>query len=342
MFDKNQIEKFKSLISSQKNWVIIPHVSPDGDAIGASLAFLLVLSELDVNARVIVPDTAPQFLSFLPGMDQLIVGKQNQNKADTLILKADVVLLLDHNDFKRSANLSDAVVKNNGQKIVVDHHPHPAISKTDALTFYNVQASSTCEIVYDLLSQMNLETYISGDVASVLMTGLITDTGGFNYNCSRGHFFNTVAALLEKGAQKDLIIDQVYNQYSEHRMRLIGYLMNHKMEVFPEIKTAIISLNWSEMHEYNFKKGDSEGVVNLPLSIKGIDLSVFISVRDDKTKLSFRSRGSFPANKVASEFFSGGGHLNAAGGSSELTVEQTVAYFKTLFPDIKRLLKETE
>ncbi|MFC0878002.1 bifunctional oligoribonuclease/PAP phosphatase NrnA [Saccharicrinis sp. FJH2] len=342
MFDKNQVGLLKGLFREGEKWVIIPHLNPDGDAIGASLAFGLLLDDLGIEKTVIVPDSAPDFLSFLPGMDQVLVGKKHQEQADRLISDADVLLLLDHNDFKRSGNLSEAVVKHSGQKIMIDHHPDPKITPNEALMFSRVSASSSCELSYEIICQLGFKDRITSDIATVLMAGMITDTGAFSYNCSNDNFFINIAGLLEHGADKDLIIDKIYNQYSEDRMRLVGYLINQKMEVFPEIRTAIVSLNWSEMHKYNFKKGDSEGVVNMPLSIKGIDLSVFISVRDDKTKLSFRSKGNFPANKIASTYFSGGGHLNAAGGSSDLSVEDTVKYFKSLFPDIKKLIDSTE
>ena len=342
MYDTNQLRLFNNWFQKDKKWVIIPHLNPDGDAIGASLAFSLLLDDMGIVNKVIVPDATPDFLSFLPGMNTIVVGKKQQEKADMLIADADVVLLLDHNDFKRSGNLSDAVLKHKGQKIMVDHHPDPVITPDEALQFSRISASSTCEISYELICELGYSDRITKDIASALMAGMITDTGAFSYNCSNGDFFINVAGLLEKGAEKDTIIDNIYNQYSEDRMRLVGYLIHQKMEVFPEIRTAIISLNWSEMHKYNFKKGDSEGVVNMPLSIKDIELSVFISVRDNKTKLSFRSGGTFPANKIAATFFSGGGHLNAAGGSSDLSVEDTVKYFKTLFPEIKKLINSSD
>ncbi|MFB6317350.1 bifunctional oligoribonuclease/PAP phosphatase NrnA [Saccharicrinis sp. FJH54] len=341
MFDKNRISLFKQFFQQDEKWVIIPHLNPDGDAIGASMAFGLLLADMGISYTVIVPDSAPEFLSFLPGMEQVLVGKKQQDLADKLISEAGVVLLLDHNDFRRSGNLSDAVVKHQGQKIMIDHHPDPVIKEEEALILSRVTASSTCELSYEIICQLGYKDKITSDIATVLMAGMITDTGAFSYNCSNNNFFINVAGLIDKGADKDLIIDKIYNQYSEDRMRLVGYLINQKMEVFPDIKTAIISLNWSEMHKYNFKKGDSEGVVNMPLSIKGIELSVFISVRDDKTKLSFRSKGEFPANKIAAKWFSGGGHLNAAGGSTDLSVEDTVKYFKSLFPEIKKLIEST-
>lgn len=338
MFDNSQIERFKNCFNPKNSWAIIPHLNPDGDAIGSSLAFWHLLKDMGIEAHVVVPDSTPDFLKFVAGIEHILIAKKQVDFCNRIIEEADVLLILDHNDFLRSGSLSDAVIKNAGTKIMIDHHPAPVIKASEAILFSNISLSSTCELALELMVALGYGDKISKDVANALMTGMITDTGSFSYNCSTGEFFNNVALLLDKGAEKDYIIDCIYNQHSQDRMRLIGYLLSQKMEVFPEINTAIISLNWSEMHRFNFKKGDSEGVVNMPLSIKGIDFSVFISVRDDKTKLSFRSKGAFPANKIAAEYFSGGGHLNAAGGSSELNVEDTIKYFKTLFPKIKRLL----
>ena len=324
------------------NWVIIPHLNPDGDAIGACLAFSFMLNKYSVKNTVIVPDSTPDFLGFIPGAGDVLIGKKNSEKANKLITEADVVLLLDHNDFSRAGILEKAVRESKGKKIVIDHHPHPGISADESLLISDTSSSSTCELVLEVFILLGLSDSIDNNIANQLMTGMITDTGAFSYNCSKGSFFHHIAFLLEKGADKDAIIDHIYDKQSEDRMRLVGYLLSEKMEVFPEIRTAVISLTWPEMRRFNFKKGDSEGVVNMPLSIDGIDLSVFISVRDDKTKLSFRSKGKLPANLIAEKFFSGGGHLNAAGGSSDQTVEQTVKYFKSLFSEIKNIIEKAD
>jgi bifunctional oligoribonuclease and PAP phosphatase NrnA len=340
MFNAETVKKLSSYISQNQTWVIIPHLNPDGDAMGSALAFNQLLNDKQVNSTVVVPDNAPSFLDFLPGMNRVINAKKSMGEAEKIIKQATVILMVDFNDFTRCGDLKNFVADSKAMKIVIDHHPNPSISSTDAMLFSFPVLSSTCELSLLLIEEMGLLNNITTDIATALMTGMITDTGAFSYNSSDPGFFHNLAKLLERGADKDFVIDAVYDQQSPDRMRLLGYMLSEKMEVFPDARTAIMSLNWSEMHRFNFRKGDSEGFVNMPLSIKGIDFSVFISVRDDKTKLSLRSKGKFPANAIAANYFEGGGHLNAAGGSSDRSVEDTVRYFKSLLPEIEKIMKD--
>lgn len=340
MFNAETIHSLTSLLSGNQKWVIIPHLNPDGDAMGSALAFNQLLNNKEIDSLVVVPDNAPAFLDFIPGMNRVVNAKKLMDDAEKAIKQANVILMVDFNDFSRCGDLKKAVTESTAQKIVIDHHPQPAIQPHEAMVFSFPALSSTCELSLLLMEEMGLLNSVTKEIATALMTGMITDTGAFSYNSSDPGFFHNLAKLLERGADKDFIIDAVYDQQSPDRMRLLGYMLSEKMEVFPEARTAIMSLNWSEMHRFNFRKGDSEGFVNMPLSIKGIDFSVFISVRDDKTKLSLRSKGKFPANAIAAKYFEGGGHLNAAGGSSDRSVEDTVRYFKTLLPEIEKIIKE--
>jgi phosphoesterase RecJ-like protein len=294
------------------------------------------------EAQVIVPNAFPAFLAWMPGADTVLVYDAQQAQADDYLQSADLIICTDFNDPKRIGALGDKMMQMDCPKLLIDHHLHP----TDFadLTLSDPQASSTCELVYEVVSEVMKQ---EGDevmsreaIAQCLYTGLMTDTGNFSYNSNRPQIYTMISALIAAGANKDEIYNAVFNQYSVDRMRLVGYCLNNKMRVFPEHHTALIALSRKELYRFNFQTGDAEGIVNMPLQSKDVHYSVFM--REDKAtpdemaknggiktkvKISLRSQGDRPVNVFAREVFNGGGHANASGGEFYGSVQDAVQLF---------------
>ena len=312
---------------------ILTHQSPDGDAMGSSLAIYHFVKTLGKEAQVIVPNAFPDFLAWMPGADFVLLYDAQREQANTYLDTVDLIVCTDFNDPKRIGALGDKMLSLACQKVMIDHHLHP--SNFADFIVSDPDASSTCELVYDVV-----KNHLTSNIAQCLYTGLMTDTGNFSYNSNRPQIYPMIATLIEAGVNKDVIYNAVFNQYSIDRMKLVGYCLYQKMRVLPEHHTALIYLNRKELYRFNFQKGDAEGIVNMPLQSKDIHYSVFM--REDKAtpdemeknggiktkiKLSFRSQGDRPVNVFASEVFNGGGHTNAAGGEYYGTLAEAVQLF---------------
>ena len=325
-----------SVISSAQHVVLLTHQSPDGDAMGSSLAMYHYIKSLGKNAQVIVPNAFPDFLAWMPGADTVLLYDAQMAEANSSLEEADLVICTDFNAPSRIGALGDKMLTLACPKLMIDHHLHP----TDFADFIvsEPEASSTCELVYEVLT--TLQAKLSTDIATCLYTGLMTDTGNFSYNSNRPQIYSIISHLVAAGANKDEIYNAVFNQYSVERMKMVGYCLYQKMRVFPEHHTALIYLSRKELYRFNFQKGDAEGIVNMPLQSKDIHYSVFM--REDKAtpdemeknggistkiKLSFRSQGDRPVNIFASEVFNGGGHANAAGGEFYGPLQDAVQLF---------------
>ena len=338
-----------SYIQQAHKVAIFTHQSPDGDAMGSSLAMYHYIISLGKEAQVIVPNAFPDFLAWMPGADSVLLYDTHQAQADAYLDAADLIICADFNDPKRIGALGDKMLSLTCPKVMIDHHLHPSDFADFIVSV--PEASSTCELVYEVLmnSQYPLAKRPISDseasntlhnIAQCLYTGLMTDTGNFSYNSNRPQIYPMIATLIEAGVDKDAIYNAVFNQYSVDRMKLVGYCLYQKMRVFPEHHTALIYLNRKELYRFNFQKGDAEGIVNMPLQSKDIHYSIFM--REDKAtpdemekngniktkiKLSFRSQGDRPVNVFASEVFNGGGHANAAGGEYYGTLAEAVQLF---------------
>ena len=331
------ITKVRKAIDSVEKIVIVTHVGPDGDAVGSTLALWHYLMTIEKEPVVIVPTMFPNFLNWLPGADQVIDYENNKEKADELISASELIFTLDFNAPKRMANMADAVINALAPKILVDHHLHPTDFAKISISYPEI--SSTSELIFRLICRLGDFSEINLACAECIYTGMMTDTGGFTYNSNNQEIYIIIAELLKLGVDKDEIYRRVFNTYSADRLRLMGFCLFHKMKIFPEYKAALITLTSKELYQFNFQNGDAEGFVNIPLSIAGVDFSVFMREDTDKIKISLRSQGTFPANKVAAELFNGGGHLNAAGGESFLTLTETVKKFEDALPDYKDFLE---
>ena len=318
--------------------VIVSHVSPDGDAIGSSLGLYHFLISQEKTVNVIVPNAFPEFLHWMPGAKEVIVYDKYKEYADKLINEADVLCCLDFNVLSRIDNMEEVVRNTPARKMMVDHHLYPG--DFCRITISHPEISSTSELVFRLICQLGNFSDITKEGAECIYTGMMTDTGGFTYNSNDREIYYIISELLSKGIDKDEIYRKVFNTHSEGRLRLMGYVLYDKMQVFPEFNSALIWLDASEQKRFQYKKGDTEGFVNIPLSIKDVRFSVVLREDTEKKmiKVSLRSVGTFPCNKVAAEFFNGGGHLNASGGEFYGPMEEAINLFKQALVKYQDLL----
>ncbi len=332
---RDPIKKIASVIKSAKKIVIITHWSPDGDAIGSSLGLYHFLKSLKKKVDVIVPNAYPSFLQWMPGNKFILVHEVDKVKTEKLVFAADIVFTLDFNSLARIEELGKVVAASEAKKIMVDHHAQP--SDYADLYFHDIKACSTCELVYELIVGLGSKKVITKNIASCLYTGIMTDTGGFRFPSTTSKTHHIVADLIDAGAKNATIYDAVYDENSKERIKLLGYCLE-KMIVHPESSMAYITLSEDDHQRYNFQKGDTEGVVNYALSIKGIRFSAFFAERDGMVKISFRSKGDFDVNLFARKHFNGGGHKNAAGGKSDLSLNETIKKFLAIIPDFQKEL----
>ncbi len=335
---QTNIDKVKTYFEQAEKFVIVTHISPDGDALGSSLGLYHFLKFHGKTVNVIVPNAFPEFFCWMPGAGNIVRYDKCTESADKLISEADVICCLDFNALSRIGDMDMPVKKSQGKKVMIDHHLSP--EQFCEVIISHPDISSTSELVFRLIYGMGCFDEISFEGAECIYTGMMTDTGGFTYNSNNRDIYFIISELLSKGIDKDEIYRRVFNTYSEGRLRLMGYVLYEKMQVFPQFRTALICLTKSEQGKFQYVKGDTEGFVNIPLQIKDICFSVFLREDTEKNmiKVSLRSVGSFPCNKVASEFFNGGGHLNASGGEFYGTMEEAVGLLKQALVKYESLL----
>jgi bifunctional oligoribonuclease and PAP phosphatase NrnA len=331
------ITKAKKAIDGADKIVIVAHVGPDGDAMGSTLALWHYLMTIEKEPIVIVPTPFASFLSWLPGAECVLVYEESKDKCDEIFASAELIFTLDFNQASRMAKMADAVINSPAPKVLVDHHLHPGDFAKITISYPEI--SSTSELIFRLICRLGDFSKINLACAECIYTGMMTDTGGFTYNSNGQEIYIIIAELIKLGIDKDAIYRKVFNTYSTDRLRLMGFSLFNKMKVYPEYKAALITLTKNELYQFNFQNGDAEGFVNIPLSIDGVDFSVFMREDTDKIKISLRSQGTFPANKVAADLFNGGGHLNASGGESYITLTETVKKFEDALPDYKDFLE---
>lgn len=335
-----ETENIKKTFSGCKNVVICTHTSPDGDAIGSSLGLYHYLKSLGKNPTVIVPNYFPDFLRWMEGADKIIQYDRNRALSKNIINMADLICCLDFNAMDRIDDLATPIRYSNAKKVMIDHHLNP--EKFCDITISHPEASSTCELLFRILTSIGGTDRIKRAGAECFYAGMCTDTGGFTYNSNDPDIFVIISELMRKGIDKDLIYRKIYNNYTESRYRLMGHILKEKLQVFPETHSSLFAITKEELSEYHYLKGDAEGIVNMPLCIKGQKLS--ISLREDTEKpliwVSLRSVDDFPANKMAADFFNGGGHLNAAGGKLSCTMEEAIEVAKRAIEAYKEMLQE--
>jgi phosphoesterase RecJ-like protein len=327
MIENSNLEQLKSAISKAQKIVIIPHLNPDGDAMGSSLGLYHVLNNLNKKVQVVCPSAYPNFLSWMPGIENTIDYEKEKDRAKEYIHEADTLIFVDFNSLKRVDAMKELVDESSAFKIMIDHHPFP---ETIADIMISVPASSsTCELAYHVITKTDLHSHVNKEAAECFYTGIMTDTGSLSYNSSQPDTYLVVADLLRKEIDKNKIHQLLFHSNSFSRMKLLGHVLGEKMFLMHEQGAAYMWLDKNELEEHHFQPGDTEGFVNYPLGIEGINISAFFMEKDDKVKCSFRSRGDFPVNQFSELNFNGGGHRNAAGGESYLSMQETVEKFKT-------------
>jgi Exopolyphosphatase-related proteins len=333
---EDKIQKSQKLIDKYDKIVIVTHVSPDGDAIGSSLGLFRFLMQIGKQVNIIVPDHFPDFLKWMKGANDIFIAEKHLQLAEETIAAAELIFCLDFNALKRIDLLAPWVESSSAKKIMIDHHPDP--DGFCDVTISHPEISSCSELVFRFICRLKMFEYIDLHCAESIYTGMMTDTGAFTYNSNSPQIYYIIEELLRIGIDKDAIYDRVYNNYTESRIRLQGFVLYEKMKIYPEYKTALITLSKKELLQFKRRKGDTEGFVNIPLSIEDVVFSVFIREEADMIKISLRSKGDFPTNRFSAEIFGGGGHLNASGGEFNGTLDEAVELFEKALPKYKGLL----
>ncbi len=321
----NQLAQLSQLISDAQTIIITCHQNADGDAIGSSLGWAEYLRTQGKEPTVIVPDQYPDFLHWLPNTEKVIRYDKHREQADLLFHIADLVFCLDYNAPSRTDQMQDAICQSPADKVLIDHHLDPTVDAV--LTISHPDMSSTSELVFRIVWQLGGFEQQSRHFAVPIYCGMMTDTGGFTYNSSDPAIYYIISQLLTKGINKDRIYRNVYHNYSENRLRMTGFVLYERLVVVSELHASYYALRRADLKRFQFVKGDAEGLVNMPLQIKGHKLS--ISLREDTEKdnlvwVSLRSVDEFPCNKMAAEFFNGGGHLNASGGRLFCSIDEAI------------------
>lgn len=320
--NKEQVEKLM-LQLAEKNLkvIIIPHISPDGDAVGSCSALSEVCRKAEIDCHILTCDYIPEYLRFLKNIPAAISYQDKAVECQRLLKEANLIFMLDHNTVKREGDLEPWVVNATAAKVIIDHHPEP---DAQDIVISDTQVSSTCELLYSVIVKIWGKEMIDRNIANSLYTGINTDTGGLSHNSSHPGTYRIIADLLELGLDKAYIHERIYQMNNLSRLRLIGNVLLNKLQVNSKYPVAIMPITREELEKYDYKDGDLEGLVNIPLSVHNIAVSIQITERKERVKLSFRSKGNIPVNEWSKAFFNGGGHLNAAGGQMDLPLEDVI------------------
>lgn len=336
MLTQQEIENYKLQLTGNKKIAIVTHYNPDGDALGSSLAIFSHYLELGYDVSCIVPNPFPDYLSWMPYSVKVVNAQKQIQKAKRLINSADILFISDMNAAHRAGKeLENTLIKSKAFKVLIDHHPSPAF---DAHIVYStIFSTSASEMVYRFLKEINPEQPLSINTANCVYTGIITDTGSLSYACNRPLIYEILKELMEIGVDGELIHRQVYDNYSESRLRLLGVSLNH-MVVMEENSTSYMFLTRQDLLDNGFKNGDTEGFVNYGLSLSSVKFTAFFTERDGRVRISFRSKDEFDVNVFASTYFNGGGHKNASASYHYDSLENTLKYFEEVVknhPELK-------
>jgi len=328
---------FSELSEGSKKVVITMHQKPDGDAMGSTLGLFHFLIQFNHTVTVISPTNWASFLDWMPGAKNVLDYENNESDSNRLIEEADWIFCLDFNTLSRTKNMEGALLQAKGIKLLIDHHQQP---QTEVFSYgvSDTTKSSTAEMVYDFICNAGYQDKLNDSIAQCLYAGVMTDTGSFRFPSTSYHVHLMVAELLKRGLNQSIIHQNLFDNFSENRLRFIGNTLLNRMEVFYEYNTALIAITQQDLYKYDIKTGDTEGLVNYPLSIEGIKMAAIIIDRGEERKCSFRSKGSFDVNTFARKYFNGGGHYNAAGGNSKDTLEKVIADFKLAIKENKNEL----
>ena len=329
-------QSFDSVIQSPKRFAVITHVNPDGDAIGSALAFSQLLRKFGHNVEVMVSNDFPEFLAWMPGASQIHIFDKEPEQCLRILDEAECLAILDFNHLSRAGLIQEKLKALSTPKILIDHH-----RDTDFGAFCCVlsdtEVSSTAELVAETVLHYG-ESYLDESIATNILVGIMTDTGSFSHSIYHPETLSICSKLIGKSMPYNEVHRLVYDTFSENRLRLLGFAISNKMEVLDDYATAIIALNKEELASFDYQVGDTEGVVNYPLSMKKITMSVLVTERQGVIRFSFRSKGQFSVHEVAQKYFNGGGHTNAAGGTLNCSMEQALDLLHHILPEYKESL----
>lgn len=327
--NNEDILAIKELLATPKKIAIIPHRSPDGDAMGSTLALHHFLQKLNHQTTVIAPNEFPDFLAWMPNTSEVVIFENNRPLATQICEDADIIFTLDFNALHRVGDMEQVLNKCTTTFIMIDHHQKP--DDYAKYMFSDPSYGSTCEMIYHFINKLNLTNLIDKTIATCIYTGIVTDSGSFRFPSTTSTTHQVTAKLIDLGVEPGMVHNSLFDNNSYNRLLLLGQALQN-LKLFPELKTSYITLSQNELDRYQYVKGDTEGIVNYGLTIKGIQFTaIFIEHRDEKIiKISFRSQGNFDVNQFAREHFNGGGHINAAGGKSYLSLKETVKKFEKI------------
>jgi phosphoesterase RecJ-like protein len=330
---KEDISAIEELLATPKKIAIIPHRSPDGDAMGSTLALYHFLLKLNHQPTVIAPNDFPNFLAWLPSSEKVKIYENDKAHCAQIIQEAELVFTLDFNALHRTGEMEHVLNKVTVPMVMIDHHQKP--DTYAKYTYSNTAFGSTCEMVYNFIGFLDQKELIDTTIATCIYTGITTDSGSFRFPSTTGNTHRIVAELIDLGINNSEIHNLLFDNNSYNRLQLLGRALQN-MKIYPEYKTSYITLSQKELDEFHYEKGDTEGIVNYGLTIKGIHFTaIFIEHRDENIiKISFRSQGNFDVNQFARDHFNGGGHINAAGGKSYESLAETVKKFEQLISKI--------
>ena len=326
---QEQVAALSEALSRPRRIAITAHYNPDGDAMGSSLGLALVLRELGHEVQVVLPNAPAAFLHWMPGANAILSLDKDAPASRTAMSESEVLFCLDFNRPDRVSGLEDSL-RAAPFRVLIDHHQDPA--DFAAIAFSDVTACSTCQMVYDIVHALGHDALITAEAATCLYTGIMTDTGSFRFSSTAPHTLRVAARLMELGAVPDQSVSSVLDDNTEDRLKLLGFALSERLRVMPELGTALITLTKEDLARHNFKPGDTEGLVNYGLSIRGIRLAAFFVERGDLVKVSMRSKGALPVNRFLSAHFEGGGHFNAAGGATRIPLNAAVDLFLAELP----------
>jgi phosphoesterase RecJ-like protein len=336
----DNLAELKQFLATPKKIVITTHQKPDADALGSSLGMSGYLKKLQHSVKIITPTDYPSFLFWMKGNSEVLVydADKTHTEAEKYFMEADLIISLDFSDLKRIAPLDKFVEKSPAKRLLLDHH----FGNTHFCEFelWDVHAAATCELVYDFILLMGHEKLIDLAIAECIYAGIVTDTGSFKYESTSANLHRKVANLMDLGLEINRIHRLIYDNNTEQRLRFLGFALSEKLRILPQYKTAYFVLTSEELKRFNSQTGDTEGLVNYALSIAGIRMATILIERNDGIKMSFRSYGSLAVNEIASKYFSGGGHKNAAGGKLEISLAAAEQKFLTVLEAYKEVLNE--
>lgn len=332
-----ELAELKKFLEQPRHIVITTHHKPDGDAMGSSLGLYHYLEQHGHHTTVITPTDYPDFLAWMPGNGDVVIYTENIALSTKLVAEAEIIFCLDFNTLSRINQLGELVRASDAIKVMIDHHLEP--EDFDDYRCWDINACASAQLVYEFIAnKLQDVAFINKDVATCLYTGIMTDSASFRLPNTTSEVHRIAADLIDLGAVNWRIHELVYSNLSEMKLRFLGYCISNKLEVLHEFNTAIISVNMQELEQFEVVTGDTEGIVNYALSVEGVRLAAFIVERPEMVKLSLRSKGDFPANEICKKYFNGGGHRNAAGGTSPDSLEQVISQFKLILPEYKKLL----